>query len=389
MRLILVKPTNATRRLDSTGEVFHDGDHCTSGGPPPLTKTPEGMRDRYSGTSVETSSPQETSLCCVSSSPHKRSNGVSPPRVSAQMSPLKTRNLTLSQLSDQDWLLLCGQVSSVGDDSPLAERAGTSVGHPNHNDRCGCSCPDAHQHSEASSFHLQSKQGTVQDCLSRVPNKRSLSSSPHTQPFSQSAHPLTTCQVLPQQTNQRDLLKPATNHPQDNFMLQCSDQEGRKEFFQQQQPCNHFKLKDSSQAACPNIFNIPLNSVERAETNQKLHQHPQPAVTADPNWRELFGKEPLLVQQRQKQDSHCSTSGDQTRKSPGDPSIVLKCRHLPHNPLTSTPRVKRSSTPASNKSVQSFYTSQYSSLDNQDLVGERARQRQSQVHEFSLNTVAS
>ncbi|XP_035509182.1 small conductance calcium-activated potassium channel protein 1b [Morone saxatilis] len=382
MRLILVKPTNATRRLDSTGEVFRDEDHehCTSGGPSPLTKSPEQMHDRYSGTSVEASSPpQETSLCCVSSSPHERSNGISPSRVSAQMSPLKTRNLTLSQLSDQDWLLLCGQVSGVGDDSLSAETAGTSVGHPNHNDRCGCSCPDAHQHT-TSSFHPQSKQGSVQDCLSRVSNKKNLSSLPHTQTFSQSPQALTTCQVLPQQTNQRDLLKPATNHPQDNFMLQCSDQEGRKELLQQQ-PCNHFKLKDSSQAT---LFNIPLNSIECAETNQKLHQHPQSAVTTDLNWRELFGKEPLLVQQCQKQDSHCSTSSDQTCKSSGDPSVVLKCRHLPYNPLTTT-RVKRSSTPASNKSVQSFSTSQYSSLENQDLVEERARQRQSQTNSQHLS----
>lgn len=385
MRLILVKPTNATRRLDSTGEVFHDGDreHCTSGGPSPLRKSPEGMHDRYAGTSVEASSPpQETSLCCVSSSPHEGSNGISPPRVSTQISPLKTRNLTLSQLSDQDWLLLCGQVSSVEDDSPSAETAGTNVRHPNHNDRCGCSCPDAHQNSETSSFQLQSKQGTVQDCLSRVSNKRSLSSLPHTQPFSQSTQALTTCQVLPQQTNQRDLLKPATNHPQDNFMLQCSDQEDRKELLQQQ-PCNHFKLRDSSQAT---LFNIPLNSIECAKTNQKLHQH-QPAVTADLNWRKLFGKEPLLVQQFQKQDTQCSMSSDQTCKSPGDPSNVLKCHH-PYNPLTSTPRVKRSSTPASNKSVQSFSISQYSSLENQDLVEERTRQRQSQVNYYFLNTVS-
>lgn len=382
MRLILVKPTNATRRLDSTGEVFHDGDHahCTSGGPSRLTKSPEGVPDRFSGSSVEaSSSPQETSLCCVSSSPHERSNGISPPRVSGQMSPLKTRNLTLSQLSDQDWLLLCGQVSSVGDDSPSAERAGASVGHPNHSDRCGCSCPDAHQHSDASSFHPHSKRGTVQDCVSRVSNKRSLSSSPQTQLFSQCTQAPTTCQVLPQQTNQRDLLKPATNHPQENLMLQCSDQEGRKELLQ---PCDHSKFKDVGQA---NLFNIPLNSIGCADTNQK--HLPQPAVPADLNWRELFGKEPLLVQQCRKHDSNCSMSGDQTCKSSEDPSIVLKCRHLPYRPLTSAPRVKRSSTPASSKSVQSFSISQYSSLDNPDLVEERPRQRQCQVHKFFLATL--
>ncbi|XP_050924169.1 small conductance calcium-activated potassium channel protein 2 [Lates calcarifer] len=378
MRLILVKPTNATRRLDSTGEVFHNGDHehCTSGGPSAPTKTPEGKRDRYSGTSVEASSSlQETSLHCVSSSPHERSNGISSPRVSAQMSPLKTQNLTLSQLSDQDWLLLCGQVSGMEDDSPSAERAGTSVGHPNHNDRCGCSCPEAHQHSEASTFQPQSKHGTVQDSLSRVTNKKSLSSSAHTQSFSQSTQGSTSCQVLPQQTDQKDLLKPATNHLQDNFMPQCSDQEGRKELLQQH-PCNHFKLKDSSQATYPNLFNIPLNSVECAETNLKLHQWPQPAIGADLSWRELFGKEPLLVQQRPKQDSL-------TGKSSGDPSIILKCRHLPYNPLTSTPRAKRSST--SDKSIQSFSISQYSSLENHDFAEERARQRQSQKNSQHLS----
>ncbi|XP_069558412.1 small conductance calcium-activated potassium channel protein 2-like [Brachyistius frenatus] len=355
MRLILVKPTNATRSLDSTGEVFHDGDHerCTSGRPSPLTP----------------SSPQDKTLCCVSSSPHERSNGISPPRGSAQMSPLKTRNLTLSQLSDQDWLLLCDQVSSAGDDSPSAERAGTSVGHSNHNDRCGCPCPGVHPHSEASSFQPQSKQG--QDCLSRVTSKRSLSSSSHNQPFPQS-----TCQVSPQQTKQRDLLKPAANHPKDHFMPRCIDHDGRKEH-----PCDHFKLRDSSQVTRPNSFNIPLNSFECA--NQQLQK--QPAVCADVNWRELFGKEPLLVQQRPKQDSPCSITGGPTCTSSGDPSVVLKCRHLLHNPLTSTPWVKRSSTPVSNKSVKSFSTSQFSSLENQDLVEERTRQRQSQTNSQHLS----
>ncbi|XP_026201761.1 small conductance calcium-activated potassium channel protein 1b [Anabas testudineus] len=296
------------------------------------------------------------------------------------MSPLETQNLTFSQLSDQDWLLLCGQVSSVGDDSLSTERAETSVGHPNHNDRCSCSCSDAHQRSEASTFQPQSKHVTVQDCLSRVTNTRSLLSSSHSQPFSQSTQVSSTCQVLPQQTNQKDLLKPATNHPQDNFMIRCSGQEAQKEL-QQQQTCSHFKAKDSSQAACPNLFNIPLNFVECSK-NQKPHQHPQPAVS--PDWRELFGKEPLLVQQRQNQESNCSV-GDQTCKSCGDPSIIFKCRHLPYNPLTSTALMKRSSTPTSNKSVQSFSTSQFSSLENQDLTEERARQQQSQTSSQHLS----
>lgn len=372
MRLILVKPTNATRRLDSTGEVFHDGDRerCTSGGPSPPTKSPERTCKQYSDASLEASfSPQETSLCCVSSSPHERSNGISPPRVSAQISPLKTPNLTLSQLSDQEWLLLCGQVSSIGDDTSASEAAGSSVSHLNHNDRCGCSCSDVHQHGEPSSFPQQSKQDTVQDCLSP---RRRLSSAPYIQSFSQSTQAPNTYQVLPQQSNQKGNLKSATNHPQENLLL-CRDQEGRKELVQ---PCNHFKLRESSQAT---LFNIPLNSIECANRNETRNQHTQP-VTADFNWREIFGKQPLLVQQCQNQDSHCSVSDDPTSKSSGDPSIILNCHHLPYSPLTTTKR--KSSTPASDKSLPSFSTSQYSSLEQQDLVAERARQRQRKVDVF-------
>lgn len=373
MRLILVKPTNATRRLDSTGEVFHNGghEHCASGGPSPLTKSPEGMHDRFSATSVEaSSSPQQTSPHCVSSAPNERSNGISPTRVSAGMSPLKTRNLTLSQLSDQDWLLLCG---SVGDDSPTADRAGTSVGQPDRKDRCGCSCPDEQPHSEASSFHPLSKQGAGHDCASRVSNKKTLSSSAHSQPFSQSTQAPSTCQVLPQQMN----------HPLDDLMLKSNDREGQNQPLQQEQ-CGHFRHKDSQ----PTLFNIPLNSVEYTETNQKLHPHPQPAIPSDLNWRELFGKEPLLVQQCQKRDSHCSVGNDQNCKSAADPSVILQCCHLPSNPLTSTARAKRSSTPASYKGGRSLTTSQCSSFDNQDLMEGRARQRQRQVHQILFNTEA-
>nr|XP_043899272.1 small conductance calcium-activated potassium channel protein 1-like isoform X1 [Solea senegalensis] len=364
MRLILVKPTNATRRLDSTGEVFQDREHvhCTSGGPS------EGKCDPNFGPSVgASSSPQTTSLCGGSSSPmHERWNGVNPPRVSAQMSPQKTPNLTLSQLSDEDWLLFCGQVSRRGETSPSAEMAGSSEGHPNHSNRCGCSCPDAHQHSEA--FQPQSKHRTVQDCLTRVTNKRSLSSSLHTQSRCSAS-----CQVLSQQINHRDILKPTANH---NFMPQCNDGESPKDLLQQHS-LNHLKFTDVGQATCSDLFNIPLNSVEFAETNQKLHEWPQSAVSADLSWRELYGKEPLLV--RQRQDSHSLIRSDQICKAPGDPSLVPKCRHLPFNLLTTASQGNRSTTPASDKSVQSFAIGQYSSLENQNLVEERVKQRQNQT----------
>ncbi|XP_072245398.1 small conductance calcium-activated potassium channel protein 1b [Leuresthes tenuis] len=369
MRLILVKPTNATRRLDSTGEVLHDEDRerCTSGGP-------KEKQVPYSGTSDETSSSPQKSQCLAASSLYGRSNGISPPRGSAQMSPLKSQNLTLSQLSDQDWLLLCGQVSSVGDDPPSARKAETSVGHPNHNDRCGCPWPDAHQHSEASSFQPLSKQSTVQDDLSRVTNKRSLSSR-HTQAISQNPPG----QVLARQTNERELQNFTRHHSKDN-VPRCIDKDCKKE-----QLCSHLKPKDSSKATRLNLFTIPPNSIECVNTNKKLQQQPRPAVSADISWRELFCKEPLLVQQCQRKDSKCSITDDQSCKTPGDPSFILKCRHLPYSRPTSAQWAKSSSTAFSQKSVKSFSTSQCSSLENQELVEERTKQQHNQANSQHLS----
>ncbi|XP_068175987.1 small conductance calcium-activated potassium channel protein 2-like [Antennarius striatus] len=154
-------------------------------------------------------------------------------------------------------------------------------------------------------------------------------------------------------------------------MLQCCDQEGGNNF------CNHSELKDSDRAS---LFNIPLNSDKLPDTNQKLHKNPQSPNTADLNWRECPGKEPLLVRQHQKQSPRWSVSGDSACLLSGDLSIIHKCRHLPYNPLTSTisTRVKRLSTTASDKSIQSFYTDRYTLLENQDLVKKR-EQKQSQI----------
>lgn len=351
MRVILVKPTNATQRLDTTGEVV---EHYDSSGSTLPTQSSDGMCNHRSGTSEERSfPPQETSLCCISSPPKEKCNGICPVRVSGKMSGPKSQNLTLSQLSDQDWLLLHGQVSRTGDASSSAASSGSCVGHPSYSDRCVCSCLHAHQRAEGPSLHLQSKQGSLHDCLSRVPNRRILSSSPHFQPFSQSPQASNTNQDLPHETN---LLKPTTIHPQDNFLL-----EGRKELLQSCDHCNH---KESGQAT---LFNIPLRSIERAETNQ----NPQPAG-ADFTWRGLFGTEPVLVPPFQKQDPHCSVGGNPTGKLSGDPAIILNCRHLPYYPLTNTP--KKLCPPASDKRAQSFATSQCSSLQNQDCTEEKHQQ---------------
>lgn len=355
MRLILVKPTNATRRLDLTGEVYRDEDleHCASGDQSTLTKSPE-RKQHTSITSADALVPaQETSLCCESPQRHERSNGISP-KVSAQMMP---RNLTLSQLSDQDWLLLCGQVSSIEDDSPSPGSTAGCVQHPDHSDTCGCSCLDVHQQAKASGFRRTSKRSTHQDYLSKVPNRRSLSSSTNVQAFPQRTQATNPCQELLHRTHQQSLLNPATNQPADCFKFR--DSEGQKEL----------KLQESVPGEAT-LFNIPLSSTECAETTKELLQHSQ-SVDMGFSWRELFGKQPLLVQQRQK--PHCSVSADPTCKSSGDPLVVLNCRHLPYDHPATTH--KKLSPMAGDKNEQSFNIGQCGSLENQDLTVKEDRQR--------------
>ncbi|XP_077440622.1 uncharacterized protein LOC144062786 [Vanacampus margaritifer] len=314
MRLILVKPTNATRRLDTTGQVLCDDDR-------------EG---------------------CTSRAPHETSNGVIPSsKVSVQMPPLQTESVTISQLTNQDWLLLCGGEGADSSSSSAQDQT-TRMGHPN-DDKCACSCPGSQQHhSEESIFPPQSLQG----CLL---HKISLSSSPRSQFFPPSTQTSDGRQVFPHETNKRDLLQPANKYSCGSFMPRCINQQAQKTL-SQQQICNYFKDANSN-------FNIPLYANERPEINRKLIQHSQP-------------------QDREKQHARYSVSGGETWKSREDPPVVLKCHHLSSNHMARTARVKRSSTPAKNQSVQSFSTSQYSSLDHQDLVEGETRTRYCQFRGY-------
>lgn len=368
MRLILVKPTNATRRLDLTGEVYRDGDleHSASGDPSTLTKSPE-KKQHASITSVDALvCAQEASLCCESPPTHDRPNGISPPKVAAQMMP---RNLTLSQLSDQDWLLLCGQVSSIEDDSPSPGSRISCVQHPNHSDACGCSCLDAHQQAKASCIGTP-KHSTRQDYHSRVPKRRSLSSSTHVRTFPQRTQAANACQEL---AHHQGLSKPTANQAADCFKFK--ETEGQKGSLPQ---CNRAKLQENVPSAT--LFNIPFNSTECAQTTRELLQHSQ-SVDMDFRWRELFGKQPLLVQQRQK--PHCSVGGEPSSESSGDPSVVLNCRHLPYDHSASTQ--EKLLPIADDKNEQPFSISRCGSLENQDLVVEEDRQRPDKVtHQITL-----
>lgn len=340
MRVILVKPTNATQRLDSTGEVVNDGDRerlTLRATPPPPPKPSEGECRQRLGAAAEVSLPlEESSLCCGFPPLKAKSNGICPTGVPDGRPPPKSRNLTLSELSDRDWLLLHNQVSGGGEVSSSCQSLGCCVGQLSSHEGCVCSCPRAHQQPEASSLH--SKRDSVRDRLSNLTKRRSLSSSPYTQGSPQSSRISTSYKVL--------VPEPSAIKPCENLL----------------QPCNLYKLKESGHGT---LFNIPLDSTD---PTQKPRGDAQPIAPADFNWTELFGTEPILVQQYPRQDSH-----DPLGKASKDASVVHNCCHFPHNPLPPTAQ-RRPSPPASDRSVQSLTSSLYSSLQNQDLLEELKRQ---------------
>lgn len=330
MRVILVKPTNATRRLDSTGEVLNDGDceRLTSGAAPPPTKPSEGERRQRSGAGASFPS-EETSLCCGFPPLRVKSNGIYPAGVSDGGTPPKSHNLNLSELSDQDWLLLHSQASGGERSSP--PQPDGCVGQPNSKRRCFCSCPHSRQYPEASSS--PSKRGSVQG---RLTESRSHSSLPHSQVFPQSHRVSNNHKVL--------VREPAEKAPCTTLL----------------QP-DLSKLQEKRRAT---LFNIPLDSMD---PTHKPPEQPQASAAPGLNWTELFGTEPILVQQRPKPDSPEPTS-----KASPDPSILLSRHHLPHKPLSSAQR--EPPPPASDRSDQSESSSLYGSFQTQELLEEIKRQ---------------
>ncbi|XP_077573125.1 uncharacterized protein LOC144196643 [Stigmatopora nigra] len=355
MRLILVKPTNATRRLDTTGQVFCDDDHegIASRRPSHPNKQLDGkMHEEYSETvKGVTSATHATNPCCGSSAIHATSNGVIPyPSASPLKSQLQNEDVTISQLRNQDWLLLCGQVSVEGavSGSSASQRPDPDMGRLNHNDQCGCSCIGSQQRqSDFTVSQPLSNNTSVPSCLL---HKSGLSSTPKTHLFPPCTQLSDSNQVFPHQTNQKDVLAFPNKHSRSSFMPQFPTQQVQKSLYQKQPACNHLKGANSN-------FNIPLSPNEFPEKNRKTIQHS--IVSGDPN-------------------VHYSVSDGETWKSQEGPPVILKCGHLSSNHVTRTSSVKRSSTPANNHSMQSFSTSQYSSLDHQDFVEEATRTRYSQ-----------
>ncbi|XP_067085841.1 small conductance calcium-activated potassium channel protein 1-like isoform X1 [Osmerus mordax] len=417
MRLVLVKPTNATHRLDSTGDRRRDRDpeHCNSRGASP-TGPSEVMRYQYSGTALHprASTRERGGNFATTVSSHATTNGVPLlPVSSPQPSPLKTRSTTLSQLSNQDLLRFCSQIGSPPDlhlgSVQSAEWHGTDMGHPSQVCRCDGPSLNMLQDSEAASFQPRSKQGFLKDCLTGFSKSGNLSTKKQPRSLVPS-----TINIFPQVLNQEDDMKEMVNCFKDSFMSHCEGDGELNEHHQQKQN-NHFKLKDHdlphvSTAENPDhLLNIPLHSVESSEARRHLifsqsQGEQQPSLTPQKtsgrsprnccvgDLADLCGNQPQSLQQYLRQDSdpqrgfHRNSWTSDDKKQP----VCPKHHQFPaYPPFTSTPRVRRSSEAASKHGSIYSSTSSHRWQENHYCNEKRNKQPDNQGQDGSKSSLSN
>ncbi|XP_021428847.2 small conductance calcium-activated potassium channel protein 1b isoform X1 [Oncorhynchus mykiss] len=399
MRLVLVKPTNATLRLDSTGDACNDQDpdHSNSRGQSLPDKAPDVMQDCYSGTALhhQTLVPEQSinSMSPSTSLPLATLNGVAPPWKSP---PLK---ITLSHLSNQELLCFCSQVGGTLElqrGSPLmAEWHGTTVERPN--DDCGSVCysPSTKHGSGVAGFQPRSKQGFLKDCLSTF-SKGTPPSLQYTHSYPQNTLASSSSQFFTQTPNQSDPSTETIDHQQDNFKSRCRGKYWLKEYSQWQQTHNHFKLKEhnlppvlTSEKPEPSL-NIPMKGNESSEVRQLLvlsqpQDQQQPPIERQHQWMLRNGLPSCCANEggvhcgSQQPSLHQHLHQDPEWQHCCDHFSTLKCHQSSLYP-SSSPRVNNSSAATSNKSSVHSSSSCHRWPENHSLVGKRQRQREQKVH---------
>ncbi|XP_071019613.1 small conductance calcium-activated potassium channel protein 1b [Oncorhynchus clarkii lewisi] len=399
MRLVLVKPTNATLRLDSTGDSCNDQDpdHSNSRGQSLPDKAPDVMQDCYSETALhhQTLVPEQStnSMSPSTSLPLATLNGVAPPRKSP---PLK---ITLSHLSNQDLLCFCSQVGGTLElqrGSPLmAEWHGTTVERPN--DDCGSVCysPSTKHGSGVAGFQPRSKQGFLKDCLSTF-SKGTPPSLQYTHSYPQNTLASSSSQFFTQKPNQSDPSTETIDHQQDNLKSRCRGKYWLKEYSQWQQTHHHFKLKEhnlppvlTSEKPEPSL-NIPMKGNESSEVRQLLvlsqpQDQQQPPIETQHQWMLRNGLPSCCANEggvhcgSQQPSLHQHLHQDPECQHCCDHFSTLKCHQSSLYP-SSSPRVNNSAAATSNKSSVHSSSSCHRWPENHSLVGKRQRQREQKVH---------
>ncbi|KAJ7993188.1 hypothetical protein DPEC_G00269850 [Dallia pectoralis] len=387
MRLVLVKTTSATRRLDSTGDACNerDPDQCKSTVPSQPDEAPEGMRYHSSVTPVQPQASipkQGDNIISTSHFPSlASSNGVGPPR---KRPPLRTDCATLSQLSNKDLLHFCSQVGDALElqcESPLPVWHGTTEIKPDDASGTGCFPTSNKRCSRVAATLPQSTQGFFKDCLTTFTKKGS--------PCLQLTHSYPQNKVVSSSKKQEGSSTEFADRREHNSSSQCRE-DGLKECTEwPHQTHDHFNFQEqnistkltpiSTTEKTESSLNIPLNGNESSNVRQILvlpktpdeqqtpietpHQltleNSLPTWGADGCGGYCESQQPCLHQHPQ-QDCHC------------DYFSTLKCHQCSLYPCSSKPKVR-------NVSSSSSFSTQWGP-QNYQAEGERQIRREQHAY---------
>ncbi|XP_035271427.1 small conductance calcium-activated potassium channel protein 1b isoform X3 [Anguilla anguilla] len=397
MRLVLVKPTNRTSRLDSTGAVRNERvpDYYSAREQPQQDEAVEGMQHRYSGAVFQHQTPSQEQRSADSSASYsqKAASSRTPPVCSLPPPPPphRQRSTALYQQNNQE--LPNPSLFTRQDTTPHqlqqdgAQRVtshGTGQRPPN--EGCGFASQPLRlqQNLEATGFHPQSEQPLYQDCHCSFSKEANPSRQHHPLTHPQPSPPPPSSLLFLQSPNREDNLKKTANYQQEHLACNCRREGGRQEhnqlLQQQQQPHNHLKLQQQNPSSGSIIQNphqaLNINACDQSEVNQRLFlfqpqdlQHQQPPQLQAQQQRlvgssfpnnycangsgELLNRnqQPLLLQQHQQQDAHWQHLCDQDCKGPDEKnkSFQHQCHQPPGNPPC-CPLVRNLSAASSNKS---------------------------------------
>ncbi|KAG7487908.1 hypothetical protein MATL_G00028510 [Megalops atlanticus] len=307
MRLVLVKPTNRTSRLDSTGAVRNERvpEYYSAREQPQQDEAVEGMQHRYSGAVFQHQTPSQEQRSADSTAIYsqKAASNRTPPVCSLPPPPppLRQRSTTLYQQNNQELpnpSLLTRQDSTPHQlqhgGSPLVTSHGTGQRHKNQG--CGFTSQSIHlqQSLEATGYNPQSEQPLYQDChcsFSKEANPpRQHQPLTHPQP----SPPPPSSLLLLQSPNREDNLKKTANYQQEHTACHC-----RREGGLQEQTCR--PLVRNLSAASSNKSSLPSSFSNRLwpETHHQEGKQTRPEeqqVNAEPKKLSHAGSKPSLTE---------------------------------------------------------------------------------------------
>ncbi|KAJ8408312.1 hypothetical protein AAFF_G00257260 [Aldrovandia affinis] len=387
MRLVLVKPTNRTSRLDSTGAVRNERvpDYYSAREQPQQEDAVEGMQHRYSGAVFQHQTPSQqepksadSSSSSSASHSRKPASSRAPPLSSLPPPPppLRLRSATSHHQQQSN--------RELPNPSPLARQDAAAQQRPPPNQGCGgvASQPARpRQSAEATGAHPQSSEQQLRRDRHCGVSEEAKHPSRQRQPLACRPQPSPPTPPLPfvqSPTRRQDNLKRAANYQEEHLACHCRREGGglqepnqllqRQQQQQQQQPHNHNPSSGSVIQKPHQALNI--NACDPSDVNQRLFsfqsqdpQQQQPPQLQAQQQRLVgssfpsnycangSGELPNGNQQHRQQDGHWQHLCDRDCKGPGEKnkSRQHQCHQPPGNPPPCRPLVRNLSADSSDK----------------------------------------